>query len=113
MHEMSLAGSILQIVESAARKDAFTRVRSLCLSVPALAGVEVGALRFALQSIAPDTVLAGAELMVDEPLSPARCLDCGSDIEVSARDEPCPRCGGYRWRASDGAGLRVVDLLVE
>lgn len=113
MHEMSLAGSILQIVESAARRESFSRVRSLHLSVPALAGVEVRALRFALQSLAPDSVLAGAELVVDEPLSRARCLDCGSDIEVAAHDEACPRCSGYRWRSSDGAGLRVVDLLVE
>ncbi len=113
MHEMSLAANILQIVETAARKEAFTRVRSLRLSVPALAGVEVGALRFALQSLAPGTLLAGAELVVDEPLSRARCLDCGQDIEIAAHDEACPCCGGYRLRPSDGAALRVVDLLVE
>lgn len=112
MHEMSLAASILQIVETAARKEAFTRVRSLRLSVPALAGVEIGALRFALQSLAPDTVLAGADVVVEEPSSQARCLDCAQDIEITAHDEACPRCGSDRWRLSDGAGLRVVDLVV-
>ena len=113
MHELSLAGSILQIVEAAARREAFARVRSLHLSVPALAGVEVEALRFALQAVSPRTLLDGADLVLDEPASPARCLDCDSRFEVRAHDQGCPRCGGYRWQATEGVGLRVVDLLVE
>jgi hydrogenase nickel incorporation protein HypA/HybF len=113
MHELSLAGSILQIVEAAAQRDAFSRVRRLHLSVPVLAGVEVGALRFALQSLAPQTLLDGAELQVDEPASPARCLACGEMSAIADRDADCPRCGACEWRRSDDAGLRVVELLVE
>jgi hydrogenase nickel incorporation protein HypA/HybF len=113
MHELSLAGSILEIVEAAARREAFSRVRSLHLSVPALAGVEVEALRFALQAVSPRTLLDGADLVLDEPASPARCLDCDGRFEARAHDQGCPRCGGHRWQATDGAGLRVVDLLVE
>jgi hydrogenase nickel incorporation protein HypA/HybF len=113
VHELSLAISILQIVESAARKEHFARVRSLRLSAPTLAGVEVGALRFALQSLQPDTLLAGAELVVDEPPSQATCLDCDQCHEIQALQEPCPHCGGMRWRVSDDAVLRVVDLLVD
>lgn len=113
MHELSLAGSILQIVEGAARREAFARVRCLHLSVPALAGVEPEALRFALRSLAPQTLLDGAELVLDEPPSLALCGDCGGHIEVSSHDQPCPRCGGHGWTLSADAGLRVVDLLVE
>ena len=113
MHELSLAGSIVQIVEDAARQDGFARVRSLRLAVPRLAGVEVAALRFALQSIAPRTLLDGAELCIDEPPSRARCLDCGRAIEVSAHGQACPRCGAHAWQLDGDAGLRVVDLLVE
>ena len=113
MHELSLAGSILQIVEAAAQREAFTQVRCLHLSVPVLAGVEVRALRFALQSLAPRTVLEGAELQVDEPASRARCLGCGAESAIAERDADCPRCGATEWQRSDDAGLRVVDLLVE
>jgi hydrogenase nickel incorporation protein HypA/HybF len=113
MHEMSLAANILQIVETAARQDTFMRVRTLHLSVPALAGVEVVALRFALESLAPQTLLAGAELIIDEPASQARCLDCATDIEVREYDAACPLCSGFRWQASADRGIRVVDLLVE
>ena len=113
MHELSLAGSILRIVETSARDEAFTRVRSLRLAVPVLAGVEVDALRFALQSIAPRTLLAGAELVFEEPASRARCLDCGQDILVDAHGAACPACGSAAWQLHDDAGLQVVDLLVE
>ena len=113
MHELSLAGSIVQIVEDAARQDGFARVRSLRLAVPRLAGVEVSALRFALRSLAPRTLLDGAEFRIDEPPSRAQCLDCGRAIEVSAHGEACPRCGGHAWQLDGDAGLRVVYLLVE
>jgi hydrogenase nickel incorporation protein HypA/HybF len=113
MHELSLAASILEIVEAAARREPFARVRSLHLSAPALSGVEVDALRFALRSIAPGTLIEGAELRVDEPASQARCRDCDAEIEVRAHGDACPRCGGWRWRATAGTELRLLDLMVE
>lgn len=113
MHEMSLAISVLQIVETAATKDAFVRVRTLHLSVPTLAGVEIEALRFALHSLAPETVLDGAEFIIDEPASTAHCLDCDASIEIASFEDLCAMCGGFRWQSSSDRGLRVVDLLVE
>ena len=113
MHELSLAGNIVDIVESAALKDDFRRVRTLRLSAPALSGVETGALRFALEALAPRTVLDGAELLIDEPAAKAHCPDCVSDIEVNEYGTPCPACGGHRWRVVESRGLQVVDLLVE
>ncbi|NND92689.1 MAG: hydrogenase maturation nickel metallochaperone HypA [Granulosicoccus sp.] len=113
MHELSLAGNILRIVESAAQQDAFVRVRTLHLSVPVLAGVEVGALRFALESLAPRTLLDGAHLTIDEPASQAHCLECARDITVEDHGAPCPSCGSECWQLSGDRGVRVVELLVE
>jgi len=113
MHELSLAGSVLQIVESAAARDVFKRVRSLHLSVPALAGVEIAAFRFALQSLASHTVLDGADIIIDEPATRARCDDCDTDIHVVHFEDACELCGGYRWQCSNDRAIRVVDLLVE
>ena len=58
MHEASLAGGVLQLVEDAARREGFTRLISLRLEAGELAGVDVRALRFALESLAPGTLLA-------------------------------------------------------
>jgi hydrogenase nickel incorporation protein HypA/HybF len=67
MHEIGLAGAILDIVERAARTDPFRCVRRLRLSVPARAAVEPDALDFALRAIAPGTLLEGAEIVLDRP----------------------------------------------
>lgn len=113
MHEMSLAGGILQLVEDAALREAFVRVTQLRLSAPALAGVEVRALRFALEAVAPGTPLQGAVIEIDEPPGEAWCMDCSVGVEIAERGRPCPHCGGYQLQVTGGTELRVMDLLVE
>jgi hydrogenase nickel incorporation protein HypA/HybF len=113
MHELSLAGGILRIVEQAAARDRFARVTRLKLEVGKLAGVEVEALRFALGAIAPDTLLADAAVEIVEPEGRARCFDCGGLTAIKERGEPCGHCGGWRLDPVAGTELRVVDLLVE
>lgn len=112
MHELSLAGNVLDIVAQAARVQGFERVHTLRLSVPALAGVEVAALRFALDALAPGTPLEAARIEIDEPPGRARCGDCLREVDLRDRLDPCPACGGTRLRVLDGTTMRVVELLV-
>lgn len=112
MHELSLAGGILALVEGAAQREAFTRVLQLRLEVGKLAAVEVEALRFALASLAPGTVLEGAEVSIDEPSGQAVCPGCGETVEIAAHGEPCPICGVCGLVPQGGDALRVVDLQV-
>jgi hydrogenase nickel incorporation protein HypA/HybF len=112
MHEMSLAGGVLRIVEEAAVRERFARVRRLALEAGALAGVEVHALRFALEAIAPGTCLEGAEIEIDEPPGRAWCPHCADTVAIASRVETCPRCGGGPLQATAGTGLRVRELVV-
>lgn len=112
MHEASLAGGVLRVVEDAARREGFCSVTLLKLEVGQLAGVEVRALRFALEAIAPGTSLAGARLEIDEPPGQAWCLDCSTSVTITQRGDPCPQCAGYRLQPTGGTGLRVVEMLV-
>lgn len=112
MHEMSLAGGVLQVVDAAAAREPFARVRRLTLEVGALAGVEVRALRFALEAMAPGTRLDGAEIVIEEPPGRAWCLRCSATVAVATRLDTCPQCGGHQLQPTGGDGLRVLDLLV-
>ena len=112
MHELSLAENILNIVERAASDQHFTQVKTLHLSVPVLAGVEVPALRFALDSLSPHTVLDGAEIQIEEPASKGYCSECQTEIEVKTHESPCPVCDGWQWQLKTDRAMRVVDLLV-
>ena len=112
MHELSLAGGIVKVVEDAAARDGFKRVSQLRLEAGALAGVEVRALRFALEAITPGTCLEGAAIEIDEPPGTAWCLRCSCSVEIASRADPCPLCSGFQIQATGGTELRVLDLLV-
>jgi hydrogenase nickel incorporation protein HypA/HybF len=113
MHEMSLAGGILKLVEDAAAREHFARVSRLHLEAGRFCGVEVRALRFALDAVSPGTCLDGAQIDIDEPAGSAWCLPCGCSVEIDERFDPCPRCGGHQLQATGGTELRVVDMLVK
>lgn len=112
MHEMSLAGGILKVVEDAALREGFVRVSQLHLEAGALAGVEVRSLRFALDSMRHGTCLAGAEIVIDEPPGTAWCLRCACSVQINSRADACPQCGGHQIQPTGGTELRVVDMLV-
>lgn len=112
MHEASLAGGVLQLVEDAARREGFTRLMELRLEAGQLAGVDVRALRFALESLAPGTLLEGARIAIDEPPGQAWCMSCDQTVALARRGDDCPRCGGHRLQPTAGMDLRVLDMLV-
>jgi hydrogenase nickel incorporation protein HypA/HybF len=113
MHEASLAGGILKLVEDAARRESFRRVSAIRLEAGALAGVEVRALRFALEAIAPRTCLEGARIDIDEPPGQAWCLACSLTVPMMRRGDDCPRCAGHQLQPTGGTELRVVEMQVE
>jgi hydrogenase nickel incorporation protein HypA/HybF len=112
MHEMSLAGGVLRVVEQAAEREGFARVSRLTLEAGALAGVEVRALRFALESVAPGTVLQGAAIEIEEPPGQAWCLACGQSVPIRSRLDDCPQCGSAQLAPTGGTELKVRELIV-
>lgn len=112
MHELSLAGGILRVVEDAAAREGFRRVAQLRLEAGALSGVEVHSLRFALEALQPGTCLEGAQIEILEPPGTAWCLRCSTTVEIRSRLDDCPLCHGHQLQPTGGTELRVVDLLV-
>ena len=106
MHELSLAGGIVKLVEDAAARDHFSRVSQLRLEAGALSGVEVRALRFALDAVTPGTCLAGAQIEITEPPGTAWCLPCGSSVVINQRGEPV---AAFRGRSYSMKGKALVE----
>lgn len=112
MHEMSLAGGILKLVEDSQAREGFARVTALRLQAGKLAGVELQALRFALEVVSRGTVLEGARLDIEEPPGQGFCMKCCTTVQIEERGAACPNCGSHQVQASGGDGLRVLDLMV-
>lgn len=113
MHEMSLAESVLQIVEDAARAEGLQRITEIRLEIGKLSGVEPEALRFCLDVVLKNSLAGAARVEFIEVPGKGHCLDCRDDIPVTALFEPCPRCGGYQIELTGGREMRVKDLLAE
>ena len=112
MHEVSLAGGILQVVEQARVRDPFERVILLRLEAGALSGVEIGALRFALEALSPGTILEGAQIEIIEKPGAAWCMKCSQSVAIFSRLDLCPHCESAQLQPTDGTELRVADIRV-
>lgn len=113
MHELSLCQGVVRLIEDEAKREAFGRVRRVRLEIGALAGVELEAMRMGFQAASRDTVAAGAELVILIVPGKGYCTTCKATVSVSERYDPCPSCGKFGLRLTEGAEMRIKDLEVE
>lgn len=113
MHEVSLAGNILQMVENARMREPFERVTLLRLQAGALVAVDIAALRFALESMAPGTCLEGAQIAIDEQAAMGWCARCSQSVAIFSRLDLCPLCEGACVQPTSGTDLTITDLRVQ
>lgn len=113
MHEMSLAQSMLQLIEDSAKANGFSRVKTVWLEIGALAGVEAEAMRFCFDMVVKDTLADGANLQIVATEGQGWCHTCGKTVPIQLRYDPCPLCGGYQVQASGGTEMKLKELEVE
>lgn len=113
MHEMSLAESVIQIIEDQARQDGFQKVTEVVLEIGRLSGVEADAMRFCFDAVGRGGVAEGAALLIEEPAGEGHCLDCENHFEALEKWPACPACGGYQVQTQGGDAMRVKELAVE
>ena len=110
MHEMSIAGSMLEIVRRHAGGRQVTRVE---LRVGHLRQIVPDALGFAFGIVARGTEAAGAELVMQEVPACVRCATCGAESELAAFPARCQACGSADVKVEGGDELLVQSLELE
>lgn len=113
MHEMSLAESVRELIEEAAAREGFTRVKSVRVEIGALSGVEREAFEFCFDVAMREGVAEGARLEVIATPGEGRCLACGRQTALTNVYDPCAHCGGFPVEVTGGTAMRVIDLEVE
>ncbi|MBI5429938.1 MAG: hydrogenase maturation nickel metallochaperone HypA [Nitrosomonadales bacterium] len=113
MHEMSLAEDALHIIEDAAKKQGFKRVRTVWLEIGKLSCVEQEAMRFCFEAVIRDSVADGARLEIVETPGQGRCSQCGGKFQIATLYDACPKCGSYTMQVIAGDAMRVLELEVE
>lgn len=113
MHELSLAYSAIDVIEEAAKRESFSRVKVLRMEIGRLSCVEPEALRFAFESAAAGTCADGAQLEIDLVSGSGACPACGAAVAMEQVYDLCPHCGGHPLRVLRGMEMRVKHLDVE
>ena len=113
MHELSVASSIVELVEQEARKAQAKRVTKVILDIGSLAGIENEALMFAWEVAIDNTVVKGALLEIRDRKAKAVCTDCNQTFEVETFFTPCPSCKGFHHDIIQGRELQINSILIE
>lgn len=109
MHELSLAQSIVEIVQQHLPPGA-TQVETVRVRVGEMAGVVAGSLEFCFTALAQQTSLQGARLLIDAVPLTCACSDCRKDFHPANFDFHCPACGGHQVEILSGRELQVVEI---
>ena len=93
MHELSVAATLLETVETEARKAGLKGVSEVKVRVGPLSGVNPEALDFCFRALREQSWCRGADLSIEIPPGTIECLVCGRKSEFTEMVFICPGCG--------------------
>ncbi len=115
MHEMSIAQSILAIVQEEMEKHPGATLKKVIVANGALAGIVSDALIFGWEAITMETPLQGSVLVVNEIPIKVSCGGCQK--EFTPEDKlymPCPDCGlEIGHKVLQGKELQIEGLEID
>lgn len=113
MHELSIARSIVELVEEQAEHRGASVVEEMELEIGRLAGVEIQTLEFALDSAVKGSRLENARIVRHYIDGEGQCNDCEMVFPMSALFAPCPHCGSFLVKILKGKELRVKSIVIK
>ncbi len=112
MHELSIAQSIVDIIQQYVPEDQSQDVRLVKVRVGQLAGVVPDSLDFCFGAIVKDTPLGNARLDIEEVPLESQCKVCHGLFAVEGACFVCPYCGSGEIKVISGTELQVVEIEV-
>ena len=113
MHELSIAMSIVELVQEEAEQRG-VQVNAVHLRLGALAGVVKESLVFSYEMACDDTPLEGSRLVIEEVPVAVFCPHCRAQRSLSSMQLfCCAECGTPAPDVVQGKELEVVALEVE
>ena len=113
MHELSLIGSVLKLVEKQSVAEHFQHVISVRLGVGELSNVETDALVFCFCIAKRGSLADDATLAVETIPGRAWCDQCKETVHIASRADPCPSCKAWGLSVTGGDQVAVLELEVE
>jgi hydrogenase nickel incorporation protein HypA/HybF len=114
MHELSIALSIVEMVEQESARLDGRHVAAVHLRVGRLSGIVTRALEASYELACEDTILAGSRLVIEDVPVVTQCVVCDGRRSVrSIQDMCCEVCGTPATNIVEGRELLVTALETE
>lgn len=113
MHELSLAHQMIEMIETAALQEGFSRARVVRLEWGELSCVEPDAMQMAFEAASQGTCAEGAELLLLHTPAKGTCPACGHHQSLGTLYDACTACHHLPMQVTSGTELRLKDLDVE
>jgi hydrogenase nickel incorporation protein HypA/HybF len=114
MHELSIAGRVIESVERLIKEGRITgQVSKVCLKVGRLSSVSPESLEFAFGVLIRDSSIPWARLEIERTAVEGRCRACGLAFEIEEMLFTCPGCGLADVQITGGQELLIQAVEVE
>jgi hydrogenase nickel incorporation protein HypA/HybF len=113
MHEMSIAQSIMDIVEQEMARHGVSRVSVIRLVIGEFTAVVPQSLSFCFELIIKDTPLEGVRLEMEQVPLTGRCQACGREFPIREYQFICPACQSQEIETIAGKELFVKEIEAE
>ena len=111
MHELSIAHSIVEVTEQAAKNAGTAQVKTVYLRLGVLAGVVKSSLLFGWELATENTLLAGSTLGIEELPVVIFCPGCQQNVTLPGTQSfRCPICDTPSAQIVQGRELEVKSL---
>lgn len=113
MHELSVAQSIIEMIQQHVPFSDWNRVVAVRLKVGALSGVVPDSLEFSFQAITSDTPFQRAKLEIESIPFRVQCAACRAITISEDGYVACSQCGSRETKVLSGSELHIAEIEVE
>jgi hydrogenase nickel incorporation protein HypA/HybF len=112
MHELSVAQSIVEIIQQHVPEMEWNRVSVVRLKIGAVAGIVPESLDFSFQAITAESFLRHAKLEIEFVPFRIHCNACHTTRENEAGFALCGICGSTDTKILSGSELNIIEIEV-
>jgi hydrogenase nickel incorporation protein HypA/HybF len=111
MHEITITCALMKVVSDEAKRRGGGRVTEITMTIGGLQGIEPRVLESSFSLLAEDTIMAGAQLKINQLPVRVFCRQCDDILVADARFR-CGTCHGSDVRIQPSGGMTVDEIVV-
>ena len=113
MHELSIMGEVVRIVELTMQVNGLTKVQTVVLQVGELSEIVPHFLEYCYAAASYKTQLEGSSIEVEIIPGIGRCNTCGKVFNIIENDGECPKCSSSDFEITSGKEFLVKQIVAE